>query len=427
MTFSENPGMEANKKIPLQIHSADWVIPIATPIIADGSVVIAEGRIVAVGSRSDITKKYPGLPEKRYDSVLMPGLINGHMHLELSFIKDALPPTAEQNITDWISGLIEKRENIAVDRQQVVSAFTAALYDQFASGVILVADTGNEFFPELTDASVAGWPEVFRMVEFLGPTFEASLAAKVKIAKLPDHCPVSIHAPYSTSSDLIIHVKKRCMQLGQLFSVHTAESADELEFLRFGTGSFRDFLEKRKSWDGTFSFAQKGFLGAIFYYDHLGILDNNTLLIHAVHVSQEELFLAFEHGAHICLCPGSNRFLSVGSAPVEHMLETGLLPALGTDSPASNQAIDLWREMRLLAADHPRVPHEKILAMATKGGAQALHRVADYGSLTPGTSSRILHVNSPDLTACSSVNQVMHTLVTGGRPSEISWITTYNS
>jgi aminodeoxyfutalosine deaminase len=423
MTFAKKPAMGAKRTEDLEIHSAKWVVPVARPVIAHGSVVIAEGRILAVDRRSEIIRKYPGVTEKRYDSVLMPALINGHMHLELSFINDAIPLTVEQNITDWISDLIKKRENTFIGRQQIVAAFSEALKDQYASGVVLVADTGNEIFAELTDARNTDCPEVFRMLEFFAPTHQASLAAQVKIAELPDHCPVSIHAPYSTGSDLIIDVKKRCRQFGQLFSIHTAESAAELEFLRSGTGCFRDFLERRNSWDGTFSFARKGFPGTIYYYEHLGVLDENTNLIHAVHVSEEELVLVAKRGAHICLCPGSNRFLMVGRAPVEQMLGVGMLPALGTDSPASNQTIDLWREMRLLAADHPRIAPDKILAMATLGGAQALHREEDYGSLIPGTSSQILHVNSRDLIACSSASQVNEILVAGGRPSEISWIT----
>jgi cytosine/adenosine deaminase-related metal-dependent hydrolase len=104
------------------------------------------------------------------------------------------------------------------------------------------------------------------------------------------------------------------------------------------------------------------------------------------------------------------------------MIEVGILPALGTDSPASNPVIDLWNEMRLLAEDHPAIDHEKIFAMATLGGAQALHVDEDYGSLAIGKKARLLHVSSPALLQCRSGRDVMRELVAGGRPAEISWV-----
>lgn len=410
----------------MEILSAAWVIPVTTPVIGDGSVVIDNGRIVEVGSRSDILNKYHGIEERRYDSVLMPGLVNAHMHLELSHLSAIDQPPTECSFTAWISELIRLRQNEAAVRSQVISAFSRVLVDQYAAGVALVADIGNEFFPELYNHDSDGWPEILRMIECLAPNRQALSAAKQKIADLPDHYPACVHAPYSSGSELFVFAKQRCRQLGHLFSVHTAECAAELEFLSSGTGCFRDFLEKRNSWDGTFTFAEQGFAGTIFYFDHLGILDEKTLVVHAVHVSELELKLIAERGGHICLCPGSNRFLSVGKAPVEHMLAAGILPALGTDSPSSNETIDLWREMQLLAAEHPQIAHGSILAMATLGGAQALHRAEDYGSLTPGRRSQSLHVSSPVLTRCSNSQQVLQELVTGGRPSELSWLATHH-
>ncbi len=410
----------------MEIISARWIIPVAIPAIDDGSLVVADGRIVDIGRRPDILNKYQGIAECRYDSVLMPGLVNAHMHLELSHVQDIVRPPADNRFTDWISELLKKRQEATEDRSLVVGAITAALSDQYASGVALVADIGNEFFPELSGERADGWPELLRMLEFLAPNRQALLTAKEKIANLPDCQPICVHAPYSSGPDLLVFAKERCRHLGHLFSVHAAESAAELEFLRSGTGCFRDFLEQRKSWDGTFSFAEQGFEGTIFYFDHLGVLDETTLLVHAVHVSQLEVLLVAERGAHICLCPGSNRFLGVGRAPVEQMLVAGIIPALGTDSPASNSTIDLWHEMQLLAAEHSQVTHESILAMATLGGAQAFRRADDYGSLTPGRMSQILRVSSPALTRCNDMRRIVQELVTGGRPSEISWISTHH-
>ena len=192
-----------------------------------------------------------------------------------------------------------------------------------------------------------------------------------------------------------------------------------MEFLQTGSGCFRKFLEMRNSWDGMFTFDKKDFSGTIDYFDHLEILDSRTLLVHCVHVSDSEITLIGDRGAHICLCPGSNRFLGVGTPPVERMIELGLLPCLGTDSLASNSSIDIWREMQVMADMHPNLDNSTILAMATLGGATALGYENKFGSLAVGKDAKFIHVSSDFLLRCTDAVKLIRVLVTGGRPTEI--------
>jgi cytosine/adenosine deaminase-related metal-dependent hydrolase len=405
-----------------KIISSAWVVPVDKPVIYDGSLVIAEGRITDIGRREEILAKYTGLEESRYPAVLIPGLINGHIHLELAHINNIPEPLPHQTFTDWIAAVLAKRGENGPTMDQRRAAYSALLRDQYGSGVVFIADTGNEFLSELHSTSTAGWPKIERMLEYLGPDRQTCLVAREGIRDLDDRINVTGHAPYSTAPELLRYIKNRCRRLHRIFSIHTAESAAELQFLQSNSGIFRDYLEKRNRWDGTFSFDRTEFSGTIEYFDHLGIVDEMTLLVHCVHVSENELVTIAERGGHICLCPGSNRFLKVGVPPVEKMIEVGILPALGTDSPASNPVIDLWNEMRQLAADHPALAHEKIFAMATQGGAKSLHIDGDYGSLATGKKARFLHVASPALLCCRSGLDLMRELVVGGRPTEISWV-----
>ena len=114
-------------------------------------------------------------------------------------------------------------------------------------------------------------------------------------------------------------------------------------------------------------------------------------------LSEAEIELLAATQTKLCLCPGSNRFLGVGKAPVKHYLEHGILPALGTDSLASNPEVSIWREMQLLSEDHPEIDHHAILAMATQGGALALGVANDYGTLSPGKKADILAVQLPSI------------------------------
>ncbi len=394
--------------------SAPWVLPITSPTLAEGAVAMAEGKILAVGKRRDILRRYPHSREQRCRSLLMPGLVNGHCHLELSYLCDSLSPPAGAPLTVWIEQLLARRRERGGSRTEMVSAAISALQEQGEAGTVLVADIGNESFLELQQGGEKR-PEVLAMLELLAPSQAAAAVALKRLAELSDSQVAAAHAPYSTTAEVLMAVKQRCRRLSQIFSVHCAESSAEIEFVRSGEGAFARFLRERGGEEEAFSFATQGFSGSVTYFQSLGLLDSATLLVHGVHLSEEELRVVAEHGSHVCLCPGSNRFLAVGRAPLPEMLAAGILPALGTDSRASNPSLDLWREMRLLADDHPRVEPQVILAMATLGGAKALQREADYGSLTPGRRSLILEVDSVELKDCRNVEAVHVELVNGGR------------
>jgi cytosine/adenosine deaminase-related metal-dependent hydrolase len=406
----------------MHIFSAPWIVPVEGPVIRHGSIVVADGRIVALDKREDIVRIYSHFPETRYNCVFMPGLVNAHMHLELSHLQPRSCLQPEEKFTDWINTLIERRLEEKKCPERIVASFRTALLDQYRLGVVLLGDIGNEYFDELHSQEEVLRPHVIRMLEFLGPNHDVCRTVLENLACLDERISATGHAPYSTAPELLVEIKKRCNRLGHVFSIHTAESVDEREFVRSGGGSFHDFLKMRNSWDGVFSIFSSGFSGTIEYFDHLGILDEKTLLVHCVHVSDREIRLIKERGSDVCLCPGSNQFLGVGFAPVEQMVAIGLLPALGTDSSASNETIDIWREMAILGRCHPGLEAVTILTMATLGGARVLGCGADYGGLAIGKRAEFLHVSSNALQRCRDGRQLVKELVSGGIPAEISWV-----
>jgi cytosine/adenosine deaminase-related metal-dependent hydrolase len=157
------------------------------------------------------------------------------------------------------------------------------------------------------------------------------------------------------------------------------------------------------------------------YLHQLGILDEKTLCVHCIHVSDNEIELLAQTGSWVCLCPGSNRYLGVGKAPVAKYLQSGILPALGTDSLASNPEISIWREMQLLAEDHCAVEHAVILAMATVAGAAALNLDVETGTLEPGKRADFLAVPLPN--TVQNAAEVYAYLVTTGSSIQPEWIT----
>jgi cytosine/adenosine deaminase-related metal-dependent hydrolase len=392
----------------ITLHRAPWLLPIASPALADGALLVDDERILAVGPHARLRHEKHARVVDHEEHILMPGLINCHCHLELAPHADlAAQPVAAGNMPAWIADLLARRAaRGSTDGDGQLSAAVAAA--QHAEGVALLVDIGNGLTPPVGSG---GGLDIHYFTELLGLGRQGLALALQRLADYPDgHC-FTCHAPYSTSAVLLQAVKERARRAGQLFSIHVAESRDEIEFLHTGTGRFRTFLEERGVWDG--SFTPPG-IGAVAYLEQVGILDAETLCVHAVHLDEGELELLARRRAKVCLCPGSNRFLGVGRAPVATMLAAGLRPALGTDSPASNPRLSLWREMNILAADHPDLAPATLVAMATLYGAEAL-ALPHLGRLAPGSPSRFLGVRYAG-------GQPLEFLAADQAPKEVSWL-----
>jgi cytosine/adenosine deaminase-related metal-dependent hydrolase len=396
-------------------------------VIRNGAIATANGRIVAVGTFAALQAQFSEATIVNCPGVLMPGLVNAHIHLELSVYRHIPRPSPEHSFCDWIRSLLQARQESQMDDDEVARAARQTRDEQYASGVLLFLDTGNilpassSSFPDSTHDSYQ-LPSVSFLFEMLGPDVRAEQQALSRLAALPDAVAATPHALYSTTPAIIRAIRERAARLGHIVSLHVAESADELELLRNNGGCFRAFLEERGSWDGSLSSMIKDNRGAVDYLEQLGLLDEGLLCVHCVQVCEREIRLLAERGCRVCLCPGSNRFLNVGRAPVELMLKHGLLPALGTDSFASNEQLDLWREMRILHEDHPGITSATILKMATLGGAQALGRDQDYGSLAAGRKASFINVNSSALQEAQNEERLLDVLAREGRPESIHWM-----
>ncbi|MEW6218565.1 MAG: amidohydrolase family protein [Thermodesulfobacteriota bacterium] len=386
------------------LHRAPWVVPVVRPPLADGAVLAAGGRIQAVGPWAELAAGFFGPVRDYPDQVLMPGLVNAHGHLELAGCT-ALGQGAPQpaaTFVHWLRGLLAARAKVGVEGTDWVGLAQEAGRGMVARGIGLALDTGNAL------ASAGLWQGQGGAGPFLLEVYglgrqSKTAALQALAATIPASQPVTAHAPYSTAAELLVLVKERSRRLGHPFSIHLAESPEEVELLATGRGPMQDFLAERGFWDG--SFVAPG-CGGAEYLDRLDLLDRGTICVHGVQLTGREIDLLAQRRAGICLCPGSNRRLGVGKPRLAAMLAAGLAPALGTDSLASNDRLCLWREMALLRQDHPGVTPAQVLAMATENGARLLGQAGSWGSLAPGRRDRFLAVSCQAATAAELENRL---------------------
>jgi len=410
--------LAATPKGPI-LYRAPYVAPVTSPLILDGGVLVNAGRIVAVDRFNRLRQEAWQVVELDC-RIITPALINCHAHLELSHLADlgreAVPKPAD--ITAWIRALLAKRaEAVAID--EIIQAGRDALATLYRRGVALVCDIGNQALSRTI--SDGGEAECLFFQEMLGATAQA---AQTSLASLAPDTQCTAHAPYSCHPSLLKAVKERARQSGRLFPIHVAESADEIEFLQTGSGPFQQFLAERLRLAGALVAGQDlselvgvPGCGAVEYLHALNLLDASTICVHAVHISASEADLLAATKARVCLCPGSNRRLGVGTAKVSMLMQRQILPGLGTDSLTSNECLDLWQEMQVLHEDHPDLSPELIFRMATRGGAETLSMAHRLGGLSPGRDAKMLAVDFSGPAA-----EIYPFLVNGGKSINVHWL-----
>ena len=402
----------------LRIHIAAWVVPVSSPPLANGAVAIQDGKILAVDSLEVLQKRFPGRDVLAHGQVaLAPALINAHIHLELAHLAELSHIPHHGSFTQWVTKLLKKRDELGALGPLAQEAARSCMLSQYAMGVTALADIGNTSIGQSLVDDFPGTLLAFH--EYLG-IGESSLQKNLDRLRLePPGRLCCGHAPYSTHPVLLTALKKRAETRKQVFPIHTAEPMAELDMLRHASGEMVDFIGARLSKKIVFQPAIGEKEGAIHYLYRLGILNCRTLCIHGIHVSDEEIEIMAAMQAKVCLCPGSNQFLAVGTAPVQGYLKYGILPALGTDSIASNPVLSLWREMSLLAQIKDAPNPALIFAMATMGGAQALGFAHCLGSLETGKNAEILCIplSEPTPDARALMSMLVNKMV--GREREV--------
>jgi cytosine/adenosine deaminase-related metal-dependent hydrolase len=387
-----------------RLLSAPWVLPIATPEIAEGAVALAaDDTILAVGPRRELRARYPELPEERGLGALLPGLVNAHTHVELSALAGRVPGGG--GFVPWGTKLMAERAALAPTT--IVQAAHAAARAAVAAGTAAVGDVCgrlDDAVPALAEAGLHGivFHELVGSREArtgdaladAGAERDAFVATQPwprRLAYVP-----APHAPYSVGAPLFRRIFAAAAAAGVTTSVHLAEDDAEIELLLHGTGAWPPVLERM----GVPTGSRTPKLRPVRYLEALGAFAGARapLLVHMVCADHEDRALAGEHAAPVVLCARSNLHIGGRLPDVPALVREGLALALGTDSLASSPDLSLWGEVATLAARFPDIAPAAWLALATRGGAEALGLPA-LGVLAPGKRPGVLDVALGDSSA----------------------------
>ncbi len=368
-------------------YRAAWVLPIAAPPIENGVVEIVSRRDVATGPWTPAN----GTATDLGDAALMPGLVNAHTHLELSWMAGLVPPKASMD--EWIRTLMTvRRAGPAGGDDVVAKSALAAMVTMHDRGTVLVGDISNTLItPGLLAASGLRGVVFHELIGFAGGDPDRIVReAQARIAEhraLPLELSVVAHAPYSVSPDLISAIA-RAPRTAPL-AIHLGESVEELEFLSTGQGPIRHMLEHLGVWTDTWPVPG---CDPVEYIARLGYLQPGTLVVHGVHLKPPALETMRAAGAVLVCCPRSNRWVGAGSPPLARFYDAGVPVVFGTDSLASVDTLDMFDELAEARRVAPGVPASSLLDSATRQGARALGLGALCGSIEPGRRASLIAV-----------------------------------
>jgi cytosine/adenosine deaminase-related metal-dependent hydrolase len=399
---------------------AAWICPITRPPIENAWIAIDGDRIVGFGSDP---RDAPPVPVRDLGQVaVLPGLVNAHTHLELSWLRGRVPPA--DTFVHWIKQLFVARggRHERPDDPDVLDAARRAVRELRACGIAAVGDISNSLatVAPLRDEGLRGviFHELLGFNLPHGRRIDDTRAAR-EAAQLvgQDEVRVSIapHACYSVSPEMFRAIRTELDAASlAVTSVHVGESDSEMEFLERGTGAWPDVLRWVGSWVEGW---QPPGCGPVEFLDALRFLDARTLVVHGVQLSDDSLAALARIGCTLVTCPRSNIWVGAGAPPIARFYASGVPVAIGTDSLASVDDLNVFAELATIRSLAPDVPARALLQSATLIGARALGFDGALGSIDEGKVAALIAVELP-----TPLDDVEEYLVGGVGPGQVKWV-----
>lgn len=351
---------------------SEWIIPITSAPIHRGWIEISDHKILSIQDFPPSSKAITDLG----NSILLPSLINAHIHLEWSHRKQNIPNFS--HFIEWLQFIKQLDHQHHLSEQDIQSAID----DVYYSGTSVICEITNtkKTIPFLNNSplisisyeEIVGW----NIAQLCNPTPHINLT------------PHSLHGlkPNIIQSIIRQHPKNNPL------SIHFAESPEEIEFLENNSGSFKDFFNRHYPLQPIPSPE----MPIVDYGKKMGLDQIQTLLVHGVQLNKPYIHELEKWKTSLCLCPRSNSITGVGTAPFHLLNQSSLNLCLGTDGLSSNHSLNLFDEMQFLNQIQSVFTPEQILKMGTINAAKALNIDDKYGSLEPQKTNDILVFKTND-------------------------------
>ena len=319
-----------------------------------GHILIEDNLIVEIGPNVDLNGKYDEVIDCQ-NNLLMPGFKNAHTHSAMTFLRSKAD---DSSLQDWLFKEIFPRE-ANLKEGHVRELTKVAILEYLTSGITGILD--QYFFPQefketceemgFRSLSLLMYDKETRPYETVKKLYkefnDSELAKGV----------IGMHSEYTANEDMLEKNKDLLLETKSPFYTHLGETLKEVE----------DCYKSRN-------------MSPLEFFNSLHFFDNGGAIFHGVYLSDNDIKILKEKNIAVVSCPASNMKLASGIANITKLLNSGVNVALGTDGPASNNALDMFREMylvtglqKILHKNPVSIPAFEVLKMATVNGAKAMN------------------------------------------------------
>ncbi|MFW6047400.1 MAG: amidohydrolase [Candidatus Woesearchaeota archaeon] len=370
--------------------------------VRKGEVLIQDGVIQFVG------EKYQGNlhPEEVIDlsgKVIMPGFINAHTHTPMTLLRNYSDNT---NLKEWLFESVLPIEK-KLDKESVYYATLLGIFEYLKNGITTFADM--YYFEDIV--AQAAYDSGIRAVISLGyhPNQNKSKdEIENQYLNLVDKYKERIsflffnHSIYANNESQFENIISLSKKYNLPVYTHMSESLDEVS----------DCTVKNNN------------LTPPALLEKYGYFDNNAIVAHATHLDPEDISILKQYNVNVVTNPASNLKLGNGVAPLYSLHNNDINIAIGTDGAASNNALDMFKEMYLASVlqksqmrDASAMPSDDILKMATINGAKALG-INSLGKIKKGYKADIIAIDLDDVNL-RPINNIKNSIVYSANPSNI--------
>lgn len=372
---------------------ARYLFPVGAPPLADGVLTVRGGKIVAVGRSAAEDCEVEDLG----NVAILPGLVNAHVHLELS---DAPRPLGSPGMAfpDWIRQVIAYRRG---RKAEPSAAVRQGLEESLRSGTTTLGEIAQPGWPEEEfERSPTGAVVFLEAIGLVRDRMAAKLEeARRHLASAAGarhwRAGLSPHAPYTVHPELFAGLAMLAAEAQAPLAFHLAESPEELQLLASGGGPFRELLESLGAWQPE---AIPRGTKPLDYLRQLAQANVRSLVIHGNYLDDAEIALIAQarETMSVVYCPRTHAYFGHARHPLARLLAAGANVAVGTDSRASNPDLSVLEELRFVAREFPQLPRLTVLELGTLRGAEALGLADSIGSLAPGKLANLAVVRLPE-------------------------------
>ncbi len=370
----------------ITIYRAKWILPISARPIENGAIAIKDNVIVGVGDYQYIDQKFTGEVVDLGQSIIFPGFVNVHTHLEHGEIAETADSYLGflEKIKTQLEGLsdIEKEENIKKNIRKSVKGGVVALADFSKRGAsakqLINSNIFARVFHEMNCMKSYNARDIFNEHKYMINEFGSHKNVTQHFA---------LNSVWRNSAELLREISVKEQHIG----VHMAVTEEEHEFLMTGKGRLKQFLLSQGEYDYSFQPPKESplmyFLNNHFYSKH-------NILIHMLHVNEQELKKINDYRTkiNVCICPRSTDTLHLKKPDVHMFLKNNINVCLGTESPSLVPDMNMRREL-IKCIDDFHVRPEIAMKFACLNGAYAIGYHREVGSLDKGKTARCLYIN----------------------------------